>query len=231
MRLVDAVASATRCAGCGREGEELCVWCARRLRVLRPPWCDRCGTPSRAPCSSCEACRDLEGFGRARSLVSFADPARSLTLALKRRGSGEVARAVGTLLGALAERGRSADVVTYVPAGRRARGKGFDHAELLARGVARWLGAPVRRWVYRRDVGPRQSDVSLTDRRTNARSRFASRRASGAVLLVDDVFTTGATVEACAVALLDAGAASVDAVTWARTLRRFPRGDTRILVG
>jgi predicted amidophosphoribosyltransferase len=112
-------------------------------------------------------------------------------------------------------------VVTYVPAGRRARGRGFDHAGLIASATAHALGSPLRRLVVRVADGPRQADVANNRRRANVRERFASRSASGHVLLVDDVFTTGATAEACSLALLEAGADAVDVVTWARTLRRW----------
>jgi predicted amidophosphoribosyltransferase len=71
--------------------------------------------------------------------------------------------------------------------------------------------------------GPRQADVPFTDRRRNVEGRFVAVKAKGSVLLVDDVFTTGATAEACAEALKKAGADRVDVVTWARTLRRLPR--------
>jgi predicted amidophosphoribosyltransferase len=115
------------------------------------------------------------------------------------------------------------EVVTFVPAGRRARAAGFDHVELIARAAAWTLGARVRRLLFRAQDGPRQADVSLAERRSNVRHRFAGRPAGGRVILVDDVFTTGSTAEACSLALLAAGAASVDVVTWARTLLRHPR--------
>ena len=90
---------------------------------------------------------------------------------------------------------------------------------------------PARALLVRTGNGPRQADVAFAERRTNVTGRFASRRAGrmtgrmtgGQVLLVDDVFTTGATAEACSVALRDAGAGRVDVVTWARTLRYLRR--------
>ena len=161
------------------------------------------------------------GFERARSLVVFAEPARALTLSLKRYGRRSTAAGIGGLLAALASsHGLHAGTVTFVPGGRAARSRGFDHAELLARSVARSLGSRVERLLTRTDDGPRQADVSFADRRTNVRQRFAARATAGTILLVDDVFTTGATAEACATALTRAGAVSVDVVTWARTLRR-----------
>jgi predicted amidophosphoribosyltransferase len=223
--LLDLIAP-VRCLRCGLGGDELCALCADLVSVIEPPLCDRCGAPAVAHVGMCERCRGLEGFGRARSLVAYAEPARALTLALKRRGRPALAQTVGRLLADLAVAHglvRGAETVTFVPAGSRALHAGFDHAELIASGVSGALGAPMRRVLVRTGDGPRQADVSFTARRRNAAGRFAARDVSGRVLLVDDVFTTGATAEACALALTDAGASSVAVVTWARTLRRSQR--------
>jgi len=127
---------------------------------------------------------------------------------------------MGSLMADVGDRaGLTGDTVTFVPGGRRARRAGFDQAELLARGVARRLEVPAKCHLFRGNEGPRQADVSLVQRRDNVRDRFASRPVQGRVLLVDDVYTTGATAEACSNELLRAGADSVDVITWARTLR------------
>jgi predicted amidophosphoribosyltransferase len=112
------------------------------------------------------------------------------------------------------------EAVTFVPGGRHARRVGFDQAELLARAVGRSMRLPVRRHLFRVREGPRQADVPMAERSANVEGRFASRRLSGTVLLIDDVYTTGATAQACALALLESGAERVDVVTWARTVRR-----------
>jgi ComF family protein len=183
--------------------------------------CARCGTPTEGPVGKCAQCIGLRGFARARSLVVYAEPARSLTLALKRRGGRDLARAMSGLMSRVAARADlRGDTVCFVPGGRRARRQGFDQAELLAHGVGRAMGLPVRRHLFRTREGPRQADVSMIDRRSNVRGRFAARPTRGAVLLVDDVYTTGTTAEACSLALLESGAESVDVITWARTVRR-----------
>ena len=154
----------------------------------------------------------------------FAEPARSLTLGLKRRARPSSIRAVGDLLARLARHEGLVDgndaVVTYVPAGRAAAKRGFDHAGLIARATADALGLASARLLVRAREGPRQADVPLERRRENVAGRFAAKLVARPVLLIDDVYTTGATAEACAVALTDAGAPSVDVLTWARTLRR-----------
>ena len=224
MRLLLDVVAPARCVACGEVGDELCPRCAARVEVLAGPGCDRCGAPTRQPVPDCGQCRDLRCFGRARSLVAFAEPARALTLALKRRGQRRIVRPVGGLMAELARaEGISSGVVAYVPAGRRARAAGFDHVELVAKAVARALGSRIEPLLYRAKEGPRQADVRFVDRRGNVEGRFAARPVSGRILLVDDVFTTGSTAEACSLALRAAGAESVEVITWARTLRRFRR--------
>lgn len=223
MRLLVELVAPLRCVACGALCDgELCAACASDVTVLKAPWCDRCGTPGPSEAGRCCTCASLGGFDRARSVVAFADPARRLTLALKRRGRRGLAEDIGALIAAAGAReGLASDAaaVTWVPGGRSSRRAGFDHTALLARAVGRALGLPAMRLLDRALDGPRQADVPLSTRRSNVRGRFVSRGACGRVLLVDDVLTTGATAEACAQALRSAGASAVDVLTWARTLR------------
>lgn len=223
--LLDLIAP-IRCLHCGATSDaELCGSCAERVHVLEPPLCERCGAPVERDVRACPGCRDLTGFRRARSLAVYAEPVRVVTLALKRRGRRGLASSIGELLAGLAQQAElRPDVVTFVPAGAKARRGGFDHAELIARATARFLGLPARSLLTRRHDGPRQADVPFARRRINVRDRFAADVATGNVLLVDDVFTTGATAEACSRALVASGAVGVDVLTWARTLRRVRRG-------
>jgi predicted amidophosphoribosyltransferase len=107
-------------------------------------------------------------------------------------------------------------VITWAPTvPERRRSRGFDHAELLARHVARRLGRPVRRLLVRRP-GPPQTGLPAAARRVGP--AFAGRgRAPASVLVVDDVATTGATLAAAAAALRATGAETVVALTAART--------------
>ena len=227
MRLLADLIAPLRCVSCGASSDgDLCAPCAHELVPIAGPICLRCGTPmERRSVQVCPACRDHDGYAAARSLLVYRGPAGRLALALKRRGRHELARHAGGLLADLATAYGLADerlTVTFVPAGREADRRGYDHAELLARGVAEKLAFPCERWLARSGDGPRQSEVPLHRRAENAARRFRAVRVRGRILLVDDIFTTGATVQACSSALMRAGAKRVDVITLARTPRLRP---------
>jgi predicted amidophosphoribosyltransferase len=113
---------------------------------------------------------------------------------------------VEALCGALTARGTAAVLVTWVPTalGSRRR-RGFDHAEVLARGVAAELGLPAEPLLWRAVPAADQAGLTASQRRTNLSGAFVARPAEGTVLVVDDLVTTGATLEACAAALRSAG--------------------------
>jgi ComF family protein len=117
--------------------------------------------------------------------------------------------------------GVGTDLVSFVPVhADRARQRGYDQAELIARSAARHLGLPFAPLLARRRATIAQFDLDRRDRAANVEGAFAvvgPTNPRGAwVLLVDDVVTTGATLAACATALETAGALAVSAVTVAR---------------
>jgi ComF family protein len=123
------------------------------------------------------------------------------------------------MLGVL-DRGEHFDAVVPVPLHRsRLRRRGFNQAELLARGVAAGLNAPFSDTLRAVRKTRDQVELSAADRRANVAGAFAVReRARGRILLVDDVFTTGATTSECAESLLAGGAQEVHAVSLCRTV-------------
>ena len=114
------------------------------------------------------------------------------------------------------------DVVTWAPtSARRARRRGYDQAEAIARAVGRELGVPCRRLLYRAHGGA-QTGKSRADRLAGPAFRARSPRAGLTVLVVDDVVTTGATLNAAAQALRSAGVVNVALVAAASTQLRRP---------
>jgi predicted amidophosphoribosyltransferase len=111
--------------------------------------------------------------------------------------------------------------VTFVPADRgRLATRGHHPAARLARALAARYGLPCEPLLERAGGSRRQRGLSLAERRRNVAGAFgATRVVAGPLMLVDDVYTSGATVSAAASALVAAGAAQVDVVTFARTIR------------
>ena len=112
------------------------------------------------------------------------------------------------------------DAVVPVPLHRaRRRKRGFNQAELLARGVAEKINATVSDTLKVVRTTRDQVELSAAQRRANVAGAYAARNTlSGRVLLVDDVFTTGATMSACAATLVEAGAKEVHALSLCRTV-------------
>ncbi len=188
---------------------------------LRAPLCDRCGAPTAWPVQRCRECADRRiAFSSARAAVTYEGPARPFVRAWKEHG---LRRAVAPAAELVAEvvPCPAADVITYIPPdGDRNRKRGYHPAEQLAIELcARWglVGAAL---LGRARPVAQQTGLSLGDRRRNVRGAFTvTVRPPQRVVLVDDVYTTGATVAAAAGALRAAGAASVHAVTFARAVR------------
>jgi ComF family protein len=160
--------------------------------------------------------------------MHYGEASRKLILAFKHGDRTDAAPALAAFLaraagGLLSE----CDVIVPVPLNRwRLLRRRYNQAALLAQSLARRSGKPVAvDLLRRRRATPSQGGLTAVQRRQNVRGAFAVRpRLAGqiagrAVLLVDDVMTTGATVESCAAALRAAGAGRVDVVTLARVVR------------
>jgi ComF family protein len=215
-----ALIAPPRCAACAAPtgaGRRLCRECHGRLPWLRGPVCGRCALP--VPCGPpCPA--ERAAFSSAWSPVAFEGPARALVHALKFHGRTAAAELMAAHIAANAPPAVLAPAVTLVPAPthpQRRRERGFDQAQLLARALARRTGLPALAALSRQGPATRQLGAGRAQRRSGI--RVAVRHAvAGPVVLIDDVHTTGATLDACAGALRRAGAGEVVAVAYARTL-------------
>jgi ComF family protein len=210
-----------RCVACGTSGTTLCETCLRTLPRLRPPWCERCGAPTAWPVKRCVECSGRRlAFASARAAVAYNDPVRALVAAWKEDGLRDLAALAADLVEPVPR--PEADALTWVPAVRdRELKRGHHPAERLARELSERWELPAERILRRRGPGRQQRGSSLAERRRNVRSAFApTAPAPRRVLLIDDVYTSGATANAAASALRRSGARSVDVVTFARTLRQ-----------
>jgi predicted amidophosphoribosyltransferase len=197
--------------------ELVCGDCLRALPWLRGPRCPRCGLARhrRGGCPAAAA-----AFARAWAPLAYDGPARALVQALKLRGALPVVGLMAAQIAATLPPELAAGVLVPVPpqpARRRARG--FDPAGALARALGERLDRPVDPLLARQDRARRQTRARRSARRERGRIVIsATAPAPARVLLVDDVHTTGATLDACARALRAAGAREIAAVTYARTL-------------
>ena len=229
-----SVLLAPACAACGRALDEptrgaVCASCWDAVTPITSPLCDRCGDPlpswrvislEHAHCPRCR--RRSSPVARSRAIGPYQGALREIVHALKYDGRRSLARPLGLRLArAGSDILAGADLVVPVPLHRsRRRARGFNQAAE----IARHLGLPVTDALRRVRATPSQTDLPAARRHANMRNAFAMRWRADVggrrVVLVDDVSTTGATLDACARALMDAGALEVRALTAARVVSR-----------
>ena len=221
MHVVDLLLP-PRCGGCRHIGSWLCDECRARIRRLEEPICRRCGVEVASPRRDCGCRSRLPALTRLRSAVAYEGPVESAIHRFKYEGWRRLAKPLALLLAErLVVEGTSAPWVVAVPLHpARRRQRGFNQAELLATELRRLLGlgAPPGELVRMRPTPPQVGNDRRT-RHENVRDAFAWRGPGlhgEAILVVDDVATTGATLDACASALKVAGSGPVTGVSVAR---------------
>jgi ComF family protein len=210
-----------RCVACGSPGDCFCARCRGSLVRLTPPLCARCGAPTAWPVERCRECAGRRlAFASARAAVTYAGPTRALVSAWKERGLHPGGALAAGLVAEVVPR-PVADVITYIPPdGDRSLRRGYHPAAELARELAARWGLDCERLLDRTRAGRRQTGLSVAERRRNVSGAFGVvTTPARTVVLVDDVYTTGATVAAAASALRAAGARHVQVVTFARAVR------------
>lgn len=221
-----------RCLACGAtvgEPGALCGRCWSAMTFFAPPWCASCGLPFPYPagdgalCADCA--RERASWDRARAVMRYDKHSRPLVLALKYDRT-EVARALGSWMRrAGGEVLDDADLLVPVPLHwTRLLSRRYNQAGLLAHAIHSAGGPPVAPdWLLRRRRTPSQGRLGPLARARNVRGAFALRPGRAVkgkrVVIIDDVLTTGATVEECARVLRREGAAFIGVLTLARALR------------
>ena len=202
----------------------LCAPCMNALPAL-PPACPVCASPSPSA-NVCGAClRRPPRFAATIAACRYAFPLDRLVHGLKYGHRLALAQPLGDALAAAVLRAgpghaRCEAIVPLPLATSRQRERSFNQAIEIARVVARRTGRPIARGLVRTGASAAQASLPWSERRRNVKGAFACNAsfAGRSVAIVDDVMTTGATLDAAAAALLKAGAARVDAWVVARTL-------------
>jgi ComF family protein len=234
VRMVLDTALPPLCASCRAPLGDLgglCPACWSKVSFIAPPYCERLGIPfvyDPGPgILSMEAIADPPAYGRARAAVRYDDVARDLVHRLKYGDRLDLCTTMGRWM---ARAGRElvaeADALLPVPLHwRRLWGRRFNQAAALAKVVAATNGLPVLTGALKRvRATPQQVGLSRSERAVNVQGAFTvTPEAKAAIhgkrlILVDDVLTSGATVDACARALLRAGARDVDVLVFARVV-------------
>lgn len=207
-----------------------CAVCRTRFRTVRPPWCERCGQPE-PNFGPCRLCAEWPAaLTTVRSAVWLVEEAQQAVYALKYGGLSRIADDLALVTAPLRPRTDEASVLIPIPlAPKRLRQRGYNQSELLARALARTWRIPVLPdLLIRTRETPTQTALTPGTRLANVAGAFGTRNAelgtrnsafplpSSALILVDDVFTTGATLAEAARALERAGATTIHAVTFAR---------------
>jgi predicted amidophosphoribosyltransferase len=210
-----------RCVACDSVGAQVCGTCLERLPRLRGPLCARCGAPTEWPVERCRECAGRRlSFGSARAAVPYDDAVRALVRAWKEQGLRRLVGVATELVADVVPR-PSAHALTFVPSDwDRLLKRGHHPPERLARELGHVWQLPVEPLLGHARRVEHQRGLAREQRRKNVAGAF---RALGPVpsriVLVDDVYTSGATASAAASALRAGGARRVDVVTFARALR------------
>ncbi len=213
------------CVSCGREGAFICDSCQRALPKIMPPLCPRCGQPQSSGilCPSCVNWQaHIDGV---RFPFRFDGAIRQAIHQLKYKNLRALAMPLARLLqNYLAANPIPGEALVPVPLHhRRLRERGYNQSGLLARELGKFTNLPVVDdcLIRQRQTSPQTKTATVDERRSNVANAFTcrdQRLQNKQILLIDDVSTSGATIDACAAALKATGATSVWGLVLAREI-------------
>jgi predicted amidophosphoribosyltransferase len=210
-----------RCVACEVVGTQLCSACLERLPRIRPPLCARCGAPTEWPVERCHECSGRRlAFASARAAVAYDPAVRALVRSWKESGLRRLVEVAAELVVEVVPR-PDAHALTFIPADwdRRLK-RGHHPPERLAHELGRAWELSVEQLLEHTRRIEHQRGLPRDARRRNVAGAFrAPKRPPRRLVLVDDVYTSGATANAAASALRAGGAGRVDVVTLARAIR------------
>lgn len=211
------------CGGCGNPGARWCPNCHSKTEKLRGPACLRCGQPL-AAVRLCQRCSNSPpSFTSLKSWAQFSGPLRNAIHRLKYNGDIALGAILARpLIEMIESLDWTVDAVVPVPSGiARKRERGYNQAAIIGFPVALGCRIPFRpRWLAKTRDTLSQVGLTANERQENLRGAFNSQTknvAGKSILVIDDVTTSGATMEACSSALKKAGAAGVFGLTLARS--------------
>ena len=213
------------CIGCGKVGDFICAACSKKMSRILPPLCSRCGRPESSG-AYCAECWGMKGsLDSIRSVFIFEGIVRQAVHELKYRNVRAMSDCLAGFMSLyFQEYGLSGDMLIPVPLHeKRLRERGYNQSQLLADKLSGLISVEVNAALLQRvrNTGPQARSASVHERKANMENTFIcdSDGASGRdVIVIDDVCTSGATLESCAVALKSAGAGHVLGFTLAREI-------------
>ena len=214
-----------QCVGCGKVGDFICVSCSKHLHRLILPLCQKCGKPEPSGVYCPECWKKQSSVDVIRSVFIFEGTIRSAVHALKYQNLYAISGCLGELMARYyKEYGLTGDFLLPVPLHeKRTRDRGYNQSELLAREISKIIHVPVKQRLITRvkDTKPQARTSVAEERRKNVDSAFLCKNnevAGKNIVVIDDVCTSGATLEACATALKTAGAKHITGFTLAREI-------------
>jgi len=224
------------CDVCGRELQDnsirLCPDCFSRLNFHNKEICVRCGRSVRADEVICDDCKGKQfAFNRAISVCDYGEVSGVLVKEFKFDGKIYASETlIKLMVSYLKTLKLCVDEITFVPLSvERQKDRGFNQAEILANGIGLAINIPVLNLLYRVKDTPKQSLLSQQERLTNLKDVFKVKSPHSlkgkTVLLIDDVFTTGTTLNECSLVLQKLKPEKIIAFTFAKTnFRQYDDG-------